>query len=157
MLALAVCVWADDSTVIRCTEKFHLSKMLQLKHGRYTAGSLTRGKRTCIVQLILELSVIVHYLNTCIYLPNFSPMFTDCLDVSTRQTQKYSLVKVFRPYLGELFDGYNQLKSRFLLPRTAKERFSDLKGYGEEGGEAAIFERFNGSFIKNMNPVFLFL
>lgn len=110
----------------------------------------------CIVPLILELLMMVHYLNICIYLPNFSPTFTDCLDVSTRQQQNYSIVKVFRPYLGELFDGYNQLKNHFLLPRTAKERFSDLKGYGEEGGDVAIFERFNVSFI-NMNPVFLFL
>lgn len=112
----------------------------------------------CIVPLILELSMIVglHYLNTSMSLPNFSPTFTDCLDVSTRQQKDYSIIKMFRSYLGEIFDGYNLLKSHFLLPRTAKERFSDLKGYGEEGGEAAIFERFYVSFI-NMNPVFLFL
>lgn len=133
LYAPSPCVWADDSTVIRCTEKFHVSKILQLKHGRYTAGSLTRGKRMYIVPLILEMLMILQYLNTCIYLPNFSPMFTDVLDVSTRQQLSYSIVKMFRPNLGELSDGYNQLKSRFLLPRTAKERFSDLKGYGEEG------------------------
>lgn len=107
----------------------------------------------CVVPLILKLSMIVHYLNTSMSLDTLD---TDCLDVSTRQQKNYSIIKMFRPYLGELFDGYNPLKSHFLLPRTAKERFSDLKGYGEEGREAAIFERFNGSFI-NMNPVFLFL